>query len=375
MTLTFRTMMISAPFKSSILATLACFSLLGLQTAPAQQVATGEIRMETVHGDSLENSLMGENPDRTVAVYLPPSYAEDEERRYPVLYLLHGIGGTERDWVQPRSTGKWWSIKAIMDNGIAESRFKEMIIVAPSAMTTMGGSFYTNSPVTGNWEDFTCIDLVQYVDANFRTLEQAGSRAIAGHSMGGYGAIKLGMKNPDIFQVVYGMNAAILGWAGDLSADNMAFARAATVATPKVDMSDFYKSAIVCISQALSPAPEKGPLFFDLPFVLKGRTLQVNPSAHAAWEREMPLYMVAEYQDNLRSLKGLRFDSGRFDEFSHIIVTNRVFSDRLTGLSVPHIFEEYNGDHRNRLWGPEGRLAGVILPWISRMLAHQAAGN
>lgn len=362
-------------FKSSILAFLvSCLlPLTAGQCLQAQQVAAGELRLQSVHGDSLENSLMGENPDRTVAIYLPPSYASDEDRRYPVLYLLHGIGGTERDWTQPTSTGKWFSIQAIMDNGIAENRFKEMIVVAPNQMTTMGGSFYTNSAATGNWEDFTCIDLVQFVDAEFRTIEKASGRAIAGHSMGGYGAIKLGMKNPDIFQVVYGMNAALLGWAGDISADNMAYARAAGVKTATIDMTDFHKSALVCVAQAFSPNPERDPLFLDLPFVLNGSRLQVNQPAHAAWEREMPLYMVAEYQDNLRTLKGLRFDSGRFDEFSHIIVTNRVLSDRLTGLSVPHIFEEYNGDHRNRLWGPEGRLAGVILPWISRMLDHEKA--
>ena len=189
--------------------------------------------------------------------------------------------------------------------------------------------------------------------------------------MGGYGAIKLGMKHPDVFQVVYGMNSALLGWAADVSAENAAFQRAESVTSPVPVMSDFYRSAFICISQAFSPNPDEGPLFLDLPYVTRNGRLVPNGEAHAKWEANMPLYMIPDYEDNLRKLRALRFDSGWYDEYTHIPPTNRAFSDRLTGLGIPHTFEEYNGDHRNKLWGSEGRLAAVILPWFGRMLDHE----
>jgi enterochelin esterase-like enzyme len=112
-----------------------------------------------------------------------------------------------------------------MDQGIAEGRFGEMIVVMPDERTRWFGSFYTNSALTGNWEDFTAGDLVDYVDGHYRTLARASSRGIAGHSMGGYGAIRLGMKHPEVFSVVYALNPAVLGWAKDLSTGNPAFAK------------------------------------------------------------------------------------------------------------------------------------------------------
>lgn len=189
--------------------------------------------------------------------------------------------------------------------------------------------------------------------------------------MGGYGALKLGMKHPDVFQVVYGMNSAVLGFAADLTAENLAYGRAAQATPSTVNpRADFYVASLLCIAQALSPNPKHAPFFADLPFVSTDAGLVPTP-AFELWKEEMPLYMVEDFQDNLRQLRGLRFDSGRYDQYTHIAPTNLALSERLTELEIPHVFEDYNGDHNNRLWGEEGRLATEILPYFSRLLDRE----
>lgn len=330
--------------------------------------------LDQVHGESLQDTITGENPDRTVAVYLPPSYDSSPERRYPVVYLLHGIGGTHRDWTIPWSTSgsKWNTIQDIMDREIAAGRLTEFLVVSPNQMTNGGGSFYTNSTVTGDWEDFTVSELVAHVDTKYRTRADAKSRGIAGHSMGGFGAIRLGMKHPDVYSAVYGMSAAILGWAADLSAENHEFRRAAA-ATPATlnPRNDFWPASLICVAQALSPDPDRPPFFVGLPFADESGQLAPAEPAHSQWEGQMPLYMPDEVVLNLRTLRGLQFDVGRSDEFKHIAPTNRLFSERLDALGIPHVHEEYNGDHRNRLWGQHGRLATRVLPFFARTLVFE----
>jgi enterochelin esterase-like enzyme len=334
----------------------------------AAQVA-GVVEDHEVYGASLENNVTGERTRRPVAVYLPPGYAEDSARRYPVLYLLHGIGGTHEDWTRPGVRGQTWqSIQDVMDRGIAANRLAELIVVAADQRTRGGGSFYVNSEVTGNWEEFTVVDLVEYADTTYRTLARAASRGIAGHSMGGFGALRIGMRYPEIYQVVYGLNSAILGFDSDISAEQPAYARAANVEPDELDpLRDFYTASLLCVAQALSPNPANAPFFADLPFASVDGRLAPTPAYHR-WEEQMPLHMVEEYRDNLLALRGLRFDSGRYDMFSHIAPTNLALSEKLTELGVPHVFEDYNGDHNDRLWGAEGRMATEVLPYFSRLL-------
>ncbi len=83
----------------------------------------------------------------------------------------------------------------------------------------------------------------------------------------------------------------------------------------------------------------------------------------------MPVYMVKRYQDNLRSLRGLRLDTAWGDEYTHIPLTTRALSHELIKLGVDHVFEEYNGNHRNRRWGRSGRIYGALLPYFWFLLA------
>jgi S-formylglutathione hydrolase FrmB len=340
-------------------------------SASVGRAQEGKVVRATVHSVALERNVTGESADRRVSVYLPPSY-ESSTKRYPVIYLLHGIGDTDETWTSPWVKGAaWQSVPDVLNRGIAEKLFGEMIVVMPDARTKWGGSFYTNSTATGNWEDFIVKDLVSYVDSKYRTLARPEGRGLAGHSMGGYGAIKLGMKHPEVYSVVYGMNAAVLGWGQDLSSDNPAFEYLLTKQPKTIDeavQGGFYALGIIVVAQAFSPNPNRAGTFADLPFERVNGKLQKAEPAYTRWTENMPLYMVEKYVANLKKLRGLKFDSGYEDEFKHIPPTSRALSAALTRSGVNHVFEEYNGDHRNRMMGRTGRLANEVLPYFWMLL-------
>lgn len=339
-------------------------------TTPALRANDGKIVRIKMKSAALENTVTGESPERHVSIYLPPSYETASKKRYAVLYLLHGIGDTDEVWTtgkEPLST-----IQSAMNTGIVEKCVGEMIIVMPDERTHMFGSFYCNSSVTGNWEDFTVKDLVSFVDSNFRTIARAASRGIAGHSMGGFGAITLAMKRPDVFQVVYALNPGVLGWSADLSIKNSAFETVLSIKNrDELLKAGMYPMGITCVAQAFSPNPKQPPFFVDYPFKIVNGKLQPNEPAYSQWEDHFPLNLAKKYRANLAGLRGLRVDSGVDDEFTHIPPTCRALSFAWTNLGIDHTFEEYNGDHRNRLPGRDGRMFAQLLPYFSRLLERE----
>lgn len=335
----------------------------------------GQIIREVVHGRSLENTVTKENPNRNVSIYLPPSYEKSKNKRYPVLYLLHGIGDTDQTWTTDWS-GKgrgYETIKDAMDKGIAEGKFGKMIVVMPDQKTNWFGSFYVNSSVTGNWDDFTSEELVKYIDGKYRTIANSENRGIAGHSMGGYGAIVIATKHPDVFSVSYGMNPAIIDWGGDLTIENPAFKFILNAKSFEElgKTQDVYKMAMITVAQAFSPNPNNLPFYCDFPFKMRDGKLVPNEKAFNKWADHSPIRTVRKYRANLMKLRGLRFDSGYEDEFKFIPVNSRALSSELTNNGIEHIFEEYNGDHRNRMWGKRGRMMTEVLPYFWELLKTQ----
>src|SRR5262249_41534880 len=147
--------------------------MVSLHVARADSPPRGRVDVKTVHSKLLERTPTGESADRRVSVYLPPSYDTSPRRRYPVVYLLHGIFDTDAVWSAQREP--WTSIQDVMDRGIAEGRFGELIVVMPDERTKAGGSFYRNSSATGPWEDFTVRELVAWTAASYRTIPRASA--------------------------------------------------------------------------------------------------------------------------------------------------------------------------------------------------------
>ena len=253
---------------------------------------TGKIVRETIHAKSLENTVTKENPKRNISVYLPPSYQSSADRRYPVIYLLHGIGDTDQTWTSgwDKNNRGYATIQDVMNRGIAEGRFGEIIIAMPDQKTNWFGSYYVNSSVTGNWEDFTVRELVNHIDTKYRTIAKAENRGIGGHSMGGYGAITLGMKHPGVFSVVYGLNPALMAWGGDFTIQNPAFQFVLNAKSLQevAQTGDIYRIGLITVGQAFSPNPDKPPFYFDPPFKMAGGKLVPDKKAFAKWNEKNP---------------------------------------------------------------------------------------
>src|SRR5258708_37340543 len=144
---------------------------------PSRATAVEHIR---IHGKSLEGNLEGDSPDRDVAIYLPPSYAAEKSKRYPVIYLLHGYGGRDDPF-----NGRLATLPDSADNDIKAGTAKEMIVVMPNSYTLHKGSMYSNSVTTGDWESYVAVDLVAYMDSHHRTIPNRLGRGLGGHSVGG----------------------------------------------------------------------------------------------------------------------------------------------------------------------------------------------
>ena len=153
---------------------------------------------------ALNNNVMEDFPVREILIYTPPGYnTYDHRTRYPVLYLLHGFGGDHNYY------RGLYGLAETMDDLINSGEIEPMIVVMPNASNNLGGGFYTNSPDTlsgypgqsfgGFYQDFICDEVVDSIDANYKTIPFRKFRGIAGHSMGGYGAIKLAMLRNDLF--------------------------------------------------------------------------------------------------------------------------------------------------------------------------------
>lgn len=350
-------------------------AMLFVSTGARAQAGAGRIIREVFHAHSLENTVTGESPDRNVSIYLPPGYDTAGAKRYPVVYLLHGIADTDETWIKPwtKNNDGYATVQDVMNKGIADGRFGAMIVVMPDEKTKAFGSFYVNSSVTGRWEEFTARELVAYIDGKYRTLARRESRGLGGHSMGGYGAITLGMKDADVFSVVYAMNPAIMGWAADFTSQSPAFSNILKIRSAEelMQTNDLYTMAMVTLGQAFSPDPKNPPFFMDMPFAMVGDKPQPANPGYARWEENFPVNMVKGYKSNLLSLRGLRFDSGYEDEFKFIPVNSRSLSAELTKNGIDHTFEEYNGDHRNRMWSRKGRLYNEVFPYFWLLLDTQ----
>jgi S-formylglutathione hydrolase FrmB len=323
-------------------------------------VGAGKIERITVHGKALEGNLEGDSPDRDVTVYLPPTYASDQSRRFPVVYLLHGYGGRDDTFATRLA-----SLQESGDRLAAAQGFSSAIVVTPNAYSLHKGSMYSNSPTTGDWERFVAEDLVAYIDSHYRTLPSRMSRGLAGHSMGGYGALRIGMKRPDVFFSLYLMSSCCLTANRNPSVEGMKAAQAITTRAQAEEAArapGFGPSVLLASAAAWSPNPKNPPLYLDLP-VKDGK---VRPDIVAKWAANAPLEMIEQHVSNLRQYYAIAIDIGTADG---LLAANKQLHDSMTRLRIPHGYEEYDGDHTNKV---RERIETRVLPFFSKNLSAPA---
>ena len=329
----------------------------------AQTRAEGTIERIKVHGPSLDGNLEGDDPARDVVVYLPPSYAAEPDRRYPVVYFLHGYSVGVEAYV------RLLDLPGAMDRAVAGGA-REMILVLPDALTRYGGSMYSSSLTTGDWEGYVARDLVTYVDGRYRTVPERDSRGLSGHSMGGYGTMRIGMKHPEVFSALYAMSSCCLmndpargRGAGRGRGDAPAAAAPDRGARGRAPAArgrggDRMANALFAQAAAWAPNPMNPPQYFDLP--TQDGVLQ--PVIAAKWLANSPLVMVDQYVPGLKQYRAIALDVGDADPLG---AANLDLDRALTRLGVSHTFEQYEGDHTNRV---RERFEADVLPFFSRQL-------
>jgi S-formylglutathione hydrolase FrmB len=201
-------------------------------------------------------------------------------------------------------------------------------------------------------------DLVAYIDSHYRTIATPAGRGLAGHSMGGYGTIRLAMKYPDVYSSIYVLSGCCL--TANLNPRGEAFAQAEAVHS-QADAANLARGPITMLAEAAawSPNPKNPPLFFDLP-VKDGK---VQPAVAARWVANAPLAIIDQYISNLRKLHAVAIDVGDKDGLSK---SNEELSRVLTEYGIPNTFETYDGDHTNHI---ALRVETKVLPFFSKNLS------
>ncbi|MBX5492607.1 MAG: esterase [Chloroflexi bacterium] len=330
----------------------------------------GEIRIDTVIGSALRDNPHGDPVERPLVVCLPPGYETQPMRRYPVIYWLPGYTGTALSalnhdpWLPsvPEALQRAWDVDA-----------PPAILVVVDGFTRFGGAQYLNSPANGNYEDYVVHDVVGHVDASYRTLAAPAHRGLAGKSSGGYGALVLAMRHPDVFGAVSAHSPDCyfeLCYKPDFPKLLQAIARYGGVEAVLARFLELEKKpgdlmaavSVAAMAMAYSPNPARPPYFFDLPF--DPYTGELDATVWARWLAWDPVNLVAEHAAALRGLRLLHFECGTRDEY-HLHYGARILARRLTAHQVPYLHEEFDDSHTRTAYrypAAFARLAAALAP-------------
>jgi S-formylglutathione hydrolase FrmB len=308
-----------------------------------------------VHGAALEGNLERNAVDRDALVFLPPSYDKEKSRRYPVVYALHGYSIGAEQWAGEIH------IPQTIEGAFAQGS-NEMIVVLPDSKTVHNGSMYSSSVTTGDFENFIAHDLVVYIDAHYRTIPSRLSRGLVGHSMGGYGASRIGMKHSDVFGSLYIMSPCCLSprAPGSLKPEDEKVLEA--VKTPEESAKlGFFQRAQLATAAAWSPDPNNPPLYLDLP--MKAGVVQLD--VLAKWTANAPLAFVDQYIEKLRQYRAISIDVGDQDGLR---VDAGKLHDVLDTYGIANSFEVYQGTHTSKV---ADRFQNHVMPFFNKNLCAQ----
>jgi len=324
--------------------------------ADAKPVTVERIK---VHGTSLEGNLEGDAVDRDVLVFLPPSYQKEKHRRYPVVYALHGYSIGAEQWTHEIH------VPQTIEGAFAQGAL-EMIVVLPDSKTVHNGSMYSSSVTTGDFENFIAHDLVAYIDAHYRTIPDRASRGLAGHSMGGYGATRIGMKHADVFGALYIMSPCCLSVRPPGPPNPDLEKALATVKSPEDEAKlGFFPRAMLASAAAWSPDPKNPPLYLDLP----SKDGEPQMDIMAKWAANAPLAFIDQYIGNLRKYRAISIDVGDQDGLK---VDTARLHDVLDKYGIGNSFELYQGTHTSAV---AERFQNHVLPFFRKNLCFKTACN
>ncbi|MGE5474431.1 MAG: alpha/beta hydrolase [Ignavibacteriales bacterium] len=296
---------------------------------------------EIISSPSLKNNKLGDPIQQEARVFLPPSYYSETEKRYPVVYYLHGFGSSflEIDWYRN-------NYKSFVTN----KKNKEFILVGVNGRNKLDGSFYVNSPVTGNWEDYIINDVVSFIDNKYKTIAMPSSRGISGFSMGGFGALSLGFHHPEIFSCIFAISPGI-------------FER---VDVKKV-LTTWNSKIITAYGAAFAPNLDKPYPYVELPIFNNTSRDKIIITKWINGTGNFEL-KVSKYINNIRQLTGVQVAYGTKDAFYWIPNGCKNLSKSLTDKKIKNTLIEFDGNHGDK---NNVIVDKYMFPYFSKLLKVQ----
>jgi enterochelin esterase family protein len=308
--------------------------------------------IESFHSPILAGNPLGDPARRDIPVYLPPGYDEEHARRYPVVYLLAGFNGRGTTFLNDTVWDE--NIVQRLDRLIGSGTMRPAIVVMPDCLTRLGGSQYINSSATGRYEDHLVQELVPHIDRSYRTLGSRDCRAVVGKSSGGYGALMLAMRHPDIFGLTASHSGDLyfeLCYKPAFVACARELARLGGIDRLMRDLHTIrprdagYRAAVNTLAMASCYSPDpQAPHGFVLPF--DPHSCELDEAAWRRWLEWDPVHLVDEYRRALASLRLIYLDAGTKDDFN-LQYGARIFCDKLRQRGIPFVHEEFDDSHLN----------------------------
>ena len=313
---------------------------------------SGRIDEHAFTSEVLRDNPLGDPADRPLYVYVPPGY-DESDRRYPSIYVIQGYTGAGPMWWNQMPYRTPFPVAA--DEVFATGTAPPAIVVYVDAWTAYGGSQFVDSPGTGRYHTYLCDEIVPWVDAHYRTLNDAAHRGITGKSSGGFGAMVTPMLRPDLFgglathagdglyELCYipefgkavrhlrEYDGDIFRWWNDF--------RSRVAFTKEADQ-DLLMT--LGVAACFSAADDGTPL---LPF--NPRTGELIDDVWQRWLDWDPVRMVEKYADELRGLRAIWIDGGTRDEW-YLDLAATAFRERLRGIGVADeviAFELFEAGH------------------------------
>jgi len=287
----------------------------------------------TVVADSFFSNALGSI--RHMRVYLPEGY-DTTAIDYPVIYFLHG-GNADHTWYS--------SLYAVLDSLIGNQIIQPVIVVKPDgSVGPYAGSCYVNSELYGNFADYIVYDLVEYIDATYRTIPERNKRCLMGHSMGGNGSLQRALEHPDLYQGaashsgVVDVSIALELWAPYILSENGG--SPPYYYTPSAGN---FTYTTFTFAGAYSPDTTDAPYFVDFPLDSMG---DLDSDVYARWRLHDVPRLAAQMPPDTNL--AIYFDCGMQDEI-FCYPQNTALAESLDALGISYEFQSYTGNHSNQL--------------------------
>ena len=346
--------------------------------------------MDNFHVRSLVGNPLKGSPDRKIKIYLPPQYFTSDTKRYPVIYFLHGYGGS----VEKTLIGTYQDLKNAtpiifrlvllsffkklltyekLDALMSSGQIQPFILVQPAGhlplpirhavkdrigLIAPKGSFYLNSSFTGNYADYLFEDVIEYIDTNYRTKADKLHRAVVGASMGGYGALYGAMIHPEKFNAVFAISPAIsylnmIDTVMVMPINAILYGKRKAAAMGQKDLDDILNTADLIFARDT-------PLLPSIQRDKQGKIQSYDEHAKDLWSHWDLNLLAQEHSEALKSVH-IAISCEEQDEFG-LATQIRTFQKSLEELHVSHQLKIYDNSYAAKRSPHAVGIAQRILP-------------